>query len=179
MPEFASFHGASHLPEYQLTWDNTELPLRRLLHLLQNILERPDLASSVQHVSLLSSAAPWTHLEKCDMDWDRESNSSGFTSVVKRTIAIIRKAQLPQLEEWILALRGGSFYPLWLFSSRWLRILSRLFWIIPLPGRVGEYLGRMVEHAILSPNGHLPVFDRLERVGYGGNVPMPEDIGLS
>lgn len=35
------------------------------------------------------------------------------------------------------------------------------------------YPGRMMEHAILLPNVTLPAFNRLERVDYGENVPMP------
>lgn len=35
------------------------------------------------------------------------------------------------------------------------------------------YPGRIMEHAVLSPNGALPAFNRLERVDYGGNAPMP------
>lgn len=59
-----------------IDWDWVTPSLRRILRLLRTILNRPDLASSVYCVSLLSSVFPWSQCESiCNtrewtLDWD-------------------------------------------------------------------------------------------------------------
>lgn len=159
------------------------LPLRRLLRLLRTILERPDLASLVEHVSLLSDvppSTPWTRVEESDMDWDQESESSCYASVMEMSVGIVQRAQVPEQEEWIAALRGENVYAfVAIFISQVSNIKSlRLdYAFVWLQG----YSRRMMEHAVLSPNnnGSLPAFNLLELVDYGGNAPIPDYTSLN
>lgn len=157
-----------------ISWNWTsELPLRRLLQLLRTILERPDLALLVENVSLLSGTS-WVLAETCDIDWTLEVNRSEFARVVEQSIEIVRSAQLPEQEEWITVLQSGNFYAfVAIFISRVSNIKSlRLdYTFVWMQG----YPGRMMEHAMLSPNSTLPAFSRLGLVEYGGNAPMPEE----
>lgn len=156
----------------------TTIPLRRVLQLLRSILERPDLASTVENVSLFCSAAPWTRLEVCDMEGDQELSLRSFAPVVAKAAGIVQKVQLSPIEEWIEALRVGNFYAfVAVLSSQIPNITSfcldySFLWMGGCPGR-------MMEHAIFLPNRaavrELPTFDQLEKVDYGGNVPMYEE----
>ena len=157
-----------------IVWNWTSvLPLRRLLHLLWTILRRPDLTSLVEHVSLLSGTS-WACVKECDMDWDQESRLSCFASVVERSVEIVQYTQVPEQEEWIAALQDGNFYAfvaIFISQIRNIKTLRLDYSFVWMQG----YPGRMMEHAVLSPNGTLPAFSQLELVDYGGNVPMPEE----
>ena len=167
-----------HLLYREISWSWKALPLRRLLCLLRTILGRPDLASSVRHLSLLPAKSKWPNPYKTgwvdpgqDMNWSEES--SDFQDVTEKAVAIIKKAEFPDAEEWIDALHNGSFHALGAV------LISQLPNIVSLRLDFsfvwkGGFPGRMVKHAVFSQNNtHLSSFDSLQVVDYGGNVPRP------
>lgn len=162
--------------EVNLNWNTEKLPLRQVLQLLRTIFARPELVSSVHHVSLLSSSAilPWADLTS-NVNWDKQS--SYFKDVMGQTVGVIQGAQFHNAENWARALQGGNFFAFaavfvsQLLGLGSLRLDYSFVWM-------GGYPGQMVKHALLLPNGVLSTFDSLHLIDYGGNVPLPIEFAF-
>lgn len=145
------------------------LPLRRLLRLLRTILDRSVLTSSIQLLSLPSSKSKWITPEH-GMNWSEEL--LGFKGVTEKAIYIIRQAEFPDAYEWTDALWRSNFFAFaavlisQLANIKSLRLDFCFVWLSGFPGR-------MIKHALFSPNKGLSPFDFLQEVGYGENVPNP------
>lgn len=157
-------------------WNTDKLPLQQVLQLLRTIFAKPELASSVHHVSLLSSSAvlPWANLTS-NVNWDKQA--SCFEDVMGQAVGVAQDAQFHNAEDWVQALREGNFFA---FTAIFISQLSGLrslhldysfVWM-------GGYPGQMMKHALLSPNGVLSTFDCLCLVDYGGNVPLPMEFAF-
>lgn len=71
----------------QFSWRfGKALPLRRLLCLLWTSLDRPDLVSSIQLLSLPSFKSKWI-MPQQDMDWGKEVPN--FQDVTEKSIGVI------------------------------------------------------------------------------------------
>lgn len=159
-----------HFLYRQISWRFGEtLPLRRLLRLLRTILDRPDMASSTQLLSLLSSKSKWITPLK-DIDWREEAPS--FQDVTEKAIGVIKRAGFTDAEEWINALKKGNFFAFaailisQLANIKTLHLDFSFVWLDGFPGR-------MMKHVVFSQNKELPTFSSLQEVDYGGNVPNP------
>lgn len=159
-----------HFLYRQISWRfGKTLPLQRLLRLLRTILDRPDLASSIQLLSLLSFKSKWITPQQ-DIDWRKEAPS--FEDVTEKAIGVIKRARFTDTEEWASALKKGNFFAFAAILISQLANIKTLhldFCFVWLDG----FPGRMMKQAIFSPSKELPTFRYLQEVGYGGNVPNP------
>lgn len=174
----------------EINWDWVRPPLQRIIRLLRTIISRPDLASSVRCVSLLSSVCPWSqresgrYLRGWNLDWEGPWTAPQhdvnwveekplFGDVIQKGIDIIHRARFSDTEEWIQALNDGDAYATvaillsQLPKLKALRLDYSFVWM-------GGYPGRLAKHSLLSKTGVLSTFYSLQSVDYGGNVPPPE-----
>lgn len=173
-----------HLLYREISWSWKALPLRRLLCLLRTTLGRPDLASSVRHLSLLPVKSKWPNPYKTgwvdpgqDINWSGES--SDLQDVTEKAVGIIKKAEFPDAEEWIDAFHNGNFHAFGAALVSQLPNIESLQLDFSFVWK-GGFPGRMVKHAIFSQNNkYLSTFESLQVVDYGGNVPRPVKGGLS
>lgn len=167
-----------HLLYREISWSWKALPLRRLLCLLRTTLGRPDLASSVRHLSLLPVKSKWPNPYKTgwvdpgqDINWSGES--SDLQDVTEKAVGIIKKAEFPDAEEWIDAFHNGNFHAFGAALVSQLPNIESLQLDFSFVWK-GGFHGRMVKHAIFSQNNkYLSTFESLQVVDYGGNVPRP------
>lgn len=147
-----------HFLYRQISWRFGEtLPLRRLLRLLRTILNRPDLASSIRLLSLLSFKSKWITPQQ-DIDWREEVPS--FQDVTEKAINVIKRAKFTDAEEWDIALKRGNFFAFAAILISQLANIKTLhldFCFVWLDG----FPGRMMKHAVFSPNKELPTFSYL------------------
>lgn len=102
--------GASSKPfvYHKVSLDWTTRPLRRLLQLLRLIFKDPEVASYIQHASLLSlDSESWQDTEP-EINWEAESTS--FQDVINQSMEIVRNAQFPNPDAWNLPIQGGNIY---------------------------------------------------------------------
>ncbi|KAF5856316.1 hypothetical protein ETB97_007524 [Aspergillus alliaceus] len=156
--------------DVSLDWSTR--PLHRLLQLLRLTLNNPDIASYIQHVSLVSSDPGLWEDTQPDMDWETESPN--FRDVIDQSMDIVRRAGFSDIDGWTLGLNGGNIY---CFAAIFLSQLPNLkslrldYSLVWWDG----YPGVMLKQALLAPNGVLSTFQHLEVVDYGGNVPLGEN----
>lgn len=171
-----SLHATTEPFIYQkvdLGWNTAKLPLQQLLCLLRTFFAKPELASSVHHVSLLSSPAvlPWANLTS-NVNWDEKSPC--FKDVIRQADGVVHDAGFYNAEDWAQAFQEGNFFAFTaIFISqipglRSLHLDYSFVWM-------GGYPGQMIKHALRSPNGVLSTFDCLYLADYGGNMPLPVD----
>ncbi|GAB1196227.1 hypothetical protein APSETT444_005495 [Aspergillus pseudonomiae] len=155
----------------EVTLDWTNRPLRRVLQLLRLIFNSPDIASYIQHVSLVSSEPETWEETQPDMDWKTESRD--FSDVTDQSIDIVRRAGFSDLDDWQLPLNNGNIYCYTAILLSQLPNLKSLRLDYSFVWQDG-YPGLMLKQALFSPNGVLSTFQHLEVVDYGGNVPIAE-----
>ncbi|KAF7622440.1 F-box domain protein [Aspergillus flavus] len=146
-------------------------PLRRLLQLLRLIFNNPDIASYIQHLSLVSSEPGHWEDTQPEIDWETESQN--FRDVIDQSMNIVRRAGFPDVDDWHLPLNGGNIYcyaAIFLSQLPNLKSLRLDYSLVWWDG----YPGIMLKQALFSPNGVLSTFQHLEVVDYGGNVPIAE-----
>ena len=163
-------------------WDEP-IPTRRILRLLRTIMRRPELASHVHHLSLIStrevfSSESWTPPET-DIDWDAEQTK--YHDVVRLAQGLVDDARFPDTAKWKQALRNGdphafaSILLSRLHNLRSLRLDYMFVWMSGFPGL-------MLKHALIpttpasGSTASLPTFQFLEKADYGSNARIAERI---
>ncbi|KAI9034761.1 uncharacterized protein KD926_005698 [Aspergillus affinis] len=163
---------ASSMPfvfrDLRIDWTNR--PRQKVLQLLHIIFKDPEYALYVQHVSMMGSSYPWE--DKDPVDWESERHE--FEGLTDRAMDLVRRAGVPNLDLWHIAIHGGNIYALatvflsQLPNIKSLRLDYSFVWW-------DGYPGIMLKQALLHPNGVFSTFDQLETVEYGANVPIAED----
>lgn len=158
------------------------VPQARILRLLRAVLQCPELAANIQHVSILSSSKyvlteSWKYDPRDDQDgplWNQ--NLERFGDVVEQSQLIVEQAQFPGASKWNQALQKGNSYAYvtilvsQLHNLKSLRLDYSFVWKSGFPGL-------MMKHALFSiPNTVLSSFDYLTAIDYGSNVPLSEDF---
>ncbi|KAI9035712.1 uncharacterized protein KD926_002963 [Aspergillus affinis] len=155
------------LRDLRIDW--TSRPRRLVLQLLQIIFKDPKSASYVQHVSMMASGYPWEDTDPVDWESDRRD----FKDVPDQAIDLVRRAGVPNIDDWHLGIYGGNIYTLatvflsQLSNIKSLRLDYSFVWWDGFPGI-------MLKQALLHPNGVFSTFEQLEWVEYGANVPIAE-----
>lgn len=157
------------LRDIRIDWTNR--PRRQVLQLLQIIFKNPEYALYVQHVSMMGSSEPWDDKGPDPVDW--ESERQEFEGLTDQAMDLVRRAGVPNVDDWHLAIYGGNIYALatvflsQLPNIKSLRLDYSFVWW-------DGYPGTMLKQALLHPNGVFSTFDQLETVEYGANVPIAE-----
>lgn len=112
---------------------------------------------------MICSIIPWGTVEKCDIDIDVEMgfgpSCGGDDSGRRAEGRAVTGLGVAVLISHVPNLRSLSLDYTFLY--------------------MGGYPGRMIEYAVFLPDRrHLPIFDKLEKVDYGSNLPMYEDDRL-
>lgn len=155
-----------------ISWDWRPIPARRILLLLRAILQRPERASHIHHVSLLSFQRVLAH-----RPWDPpicepgcKEQLAGFKDVLQQAQSIVETAKFTDADAWTQALETGDPYAFvaillsQLHGLRSLRLDYSFVWMSGFPGL-------MLRHALFSPaKGSISEFTSLAEVDYGGNV---------
>lgn len=165
-----------------IAWEWNTVPRARILHLLRAVLQCPELASNIQHVSILSFSQ-YVLIEEWKTDardgqdeplWNQDLES--FSDVVEQSQSIVDKAQFPEASKWIEALQKGNSYAYvtillsQLHNLQSLRLDYSFVWKSGFPGL-------MLKHALFSaPKGILSSFNSLTTIDYGSNVPLSEEF---
>lgn len=155
------------LRDLKIDW--ASMPRRQVLQLLRMIFKDPKYASYVQHVSIMASGYPWE--DRDPVDW--ECDQRDFKDVLDMAMDLIRRAEIPNIDDWHLGIYGGNIYALatvflsQLSNIKSLRLDYSFVWWDGWPGT-------MLKQALLYPNGVFPTFEQLEWVEYGANVPIAQ-----
>ncbi|KAL4889136.1 hypothetical protein BDV59DRAFT_187268 [Aspergillus ambiguus] len=155
----------------EIAWEWRPIPFRRILLLFRAILQKPERASNIQHLSLLShqrvkSTDLWEP-PSCKTPWKEEL--TGFTDVLQHAQAIVKSARFPDADTWNLALESGNPYAFvsillsQLDNLHSLRLDYSFVWQTGFPGL-------MLRHALSSSKSSLSQFSLLTDVDYGGNI---------
>ena len=164
-----------------ITWEWNTVPRVRILHLLRAVLQCPELASNIQHLSILSSLRhvrneDWKGdaRDKDEPLWNQDLES--FSDVVEQSQLIVDKAQFPEASNWKEVLQKGNSYAYvtillsQLYNLQSLRLDYSFVWKSGFPGL-------MLKHALFSaPKGILSSFSSLTTIDYGSNVPLSEEF---
>ncbi|PKY06973.1 hypothetical protein P168DRAFT_301990 [Aspergillus campestris IBT 28561] len=164
-------------------WDEP-VPTRRILRLLRTIMHRPELASQVYHLGLVStqevfSSEPWTPPES-DIDWDTEQ--AEYRDVVRLAQGLVDDALFPDAGKWKQALQEGdphafaSILLSRLHNLRSLRLDYMFVWMSGFPGLMLKHALFPTNLASSSAQTLLPDFQFLETVDYGSNARIAERI---
>ncbi|OJJ37793.1 hypothetical protein ASPWEDRAFT_39531 [Aspergillus wentii DTO 134E9] len=166
----------------RIAWEWNTVPRARILHLLRAVLQCPDLASNIQHVSILSSSEyafdeKWQKDARFGQDEPfSDQDLQSFSDVVEQSQSIVDKGQFPEASKWNEALQNGNSYAYvtillsQLHNLQSLRLDYSFVWQSGFPGL-------MLKHALFSaPKGVLPSFDSLTTIDYGSNVPLSEEF---
>ncbi|KAJ5594250.1 uncharacterized protein N7459_000458 [Penicillium hispanicum] len=156
----------------KLTWDWRPIPFRRILLLFRAILERPERAFDIHHLSLLSHqrVQPTDFWEPPSCEQDCKEEIARFTDVLRHAQTIVQTTGFPDADSWVHALQDGDPYALvsillsQLHNLRSLRLDYSFVWQSGFPGL-------MLRHALFSSSqSSLSRFHSLTEVDYGGNV---------
>lgn len=157
----------------EIAWEWHPIPIRRILLLFRAILQKPERASHVRHLSLLSyqvisTAATW---EPPICETDCQGELAKFKDVLQHARATVKTAAFPDGDGWTSALESGNPYAFvsillsQLHNLQSLRLDYSFVWQSGFPGL-------MLRHALSSPS--LSKFDSLTDVDYGANVRRDE-----
>ncbi|KAJ5716031.1 uncharacterized protein N7483_013212 [Penicillium malachiteum] len=156
----------------EIAWEWRPIPFRKILLLFRAILQKPERASHIQHLSLLSHQSVSTmdewELPICEVDPNEEL--LGFQDVLRQAQTIVKTAHFPDAETWIGTLESGNPYSFvfillsQLLNLQSLRLDYSFVWQSGLPGL-------MLQHALSSSSSPLlSKFRLLRDVDYGGNI---------
>lgn len=159
-----------------ISWEWDSVPLTRILQLLRTVIQNPEYAMLIQHVTLVS---PQGHVDKNrwvekkvkdNASWGEEV--SRHRDVVGLAHGIVENAKFPDSSKWKSALDNGNAYAFFaILLSRLHKVVSlnldySFVWKLGLPGL-------MLEHALFyAPCGMLSKFTHLITVDHGSNVPL-------
>lgn len=127
---------------------------------LRTTLDRPDLASSIQILRLLSFKSKWITPQQ-DIDWREEAPS--FQDVTEKAISVIQRARFTDAEEWADVLKKGNFFAFAAILISQLANINTLHldfcfvWLDGFPGRMMRnavfFTKQRTANVQLSPRG--------------------------
>lgn len=176
------------------------LPGKNVLHLMQAILQHPELAPNIRHVSFhshpednhredwdnnIQEAYAFPCCDRCGSDigdipgeiapievWTQKSEC--YSDLVKQTQSIVDRAQFPDASKWHEALGLGDIYAYVAIFLSQLPNLEYLRLDYSFIWKDG-FPGLMLKHALFTaPQGALSSFNALKSIDYGSNVPHPK-----
>lgn len=164
-----------------ISWEWDSVSLSRILRLLRTVIQNPNLAQFIQHITLLSAR------KNVDQhNWDNEKvqdNSrwkneiSRFKDVMDLAQGVIKKAEFPEgaVPKWNNAIEDGNAYALATILLSQLHNLVSVRLDYTFVWQSG-FPGLMLQHALFSaPNGTMSKFAHLATIDYGSNVPIAEE----
>lgn len=163
-----------------ISWEWSSVPLSRILRLFRTVIQNPNLASFVQHVTLLSDPKNveqhnWNS-EKFNDSWKWKNEASKFNDIIEAAHGVIKKAEFPEaVSKWSTAIQDGNAYALVAILLSQLHNLVSVRLDYTFVWQSG-FPGLMLKHALFSgPNGTMSKFAHLRTVDYGSNVPLSEE----
>lgn len=171
---FVSKSSASFMEPFllrKIAWSWRPIPFRRILLLFRAVQQKPERASHIRHLSLLS----YEDLDSTD-DWeppscetDCKQELTGFKDVLHHAQSIVKTTKFPDADSWILALEDGNPYA---FVSTFISQLHNLQFLHLDYSFVWQsgFPGLMLRHSLSSSNPSLSRFHSLTDVDYGANV---------
>ncbi|KAJ5084251.1 hypothetical protein NUU61_008830 [Penicillium alfredii] len=161
----------------KIAWDWKPIPFRRVLLLFRAILQKPERASQIRHLSLVSHEE-----EEARDDWkppscqtDCKKEIASFQDVLHHAQVIVESSGFPDTNTWALALKRGNPYAFVSILLSQLHNLHSLQLDFSFVWQSG-FPGLMLRHALLSSSSKssLSRFNSLTDVDYGANVPCDQ-----